>query len=96
MSDEETIVNTWSDPEITSGSETLSDAAIGDDERPARRKRASHVSFLPSSTSNSTFEKFVLTDSRSQKLKTHKISEQSGVLAQSGEAATQTSVEDSK
>jgi hypothetical protein len=81
MSDAETIDNTWSDSEISSGPEILSDAEMGDDERPSGSRRASHVSFLPPSVSDSIFESICpLTRYRSQEPKTDNISEQNRVL----------------
>lgn len=53
MSDAETIANAFSDPEITSDSEKLSDGTIGDDKRPSRRRRAPCISFLPLSLESS-------------------------------------------
>jgi hypothetical protein len=44
MSDAETIDNTWSHSEISSGPEILSDAEMGDDERPSESRRASQES----------------------------------------------------
>jgi hypothetical protein len=44
MSDAETIDNTWSYSEISSGPEILSDAEMGDDERPSESRRASQES----------------------------------------------------
>jgi hypothetical protein len=41
MSDAETTDNTWSHSEISSGLEILSDAEMGDDERPSESRRAS-------------------------------------------------------
>jgi len=84
MSDAETIDNTWSDSEISSGPEISSDAKMGDEERPSGSRRASHVSFLPSSVSDSIFESICrLTHYRSQKPKTDNISEQNRGSAQS-------------
>ena len=76
MSDAETIDITWCDSEISSGPEILSDAEMGDDERPLGSRRASHVSFLPSSVSDSIFESICpLTHYRSKEPKTDNISE---------------------
>jgi hypothetical protein len=44
MSDAEMIDNTWSHSEISSGPEILSDAEMGDDERPSESRRVSQES----------------------------------------------------
>jgi hypothetical protein len=95
MSNAETIDNTWSDPEISSGPEILSDAEMGDDERPSGSRRASHVSFLPSSISDSIFESICpLTHYRSQERKTDNIYEHNRGSAHSVEAAILTFARD--
>ncbi len=97
MSDAETIDNTWSDAEIASGPEILSDAERGDDERPSGSRRASHVSFFPSSISDSIFESICpLTHYRSQEPKTDNISEHNRGSAHSVEATILTFARDTR
>jgi hypothetical protein len=90
MSDAETIVDTFSDSEIVSDPETLSDGTTCDDERPSRRRRALCVSFLYClhvirHSRKSAF--LLLTYSRSQKPKANNKSKHRGCFTRGVKAA---------